>query len=720
MNSRAPDHEHHDVAPLPPHPWRKPLLLLGGGALLTLGLLLQLGAPDDTAPSEEVPIDDDMLHVETRSLRFEVLDSGREAGRGEASTRHAGEEGKLGRPNSDQASGLYALRGPVDAQSGLVPAYEADPRAAGIVGVMDHDSGHFLASPHSTMPVGGGLGLSGTGRGGGGFDLAQHRTSATGEQYRAARENAFVDTRVDAKSTFSIDVDTASYANVRRFLLRENRLPPPEAVRVEELVNYFDYDYAYPDGDAPFAVTTEVGPCPWAPEHRLVHIGVQGHGVEAARRPRNLVFLIDTSGSMQLPDKLPLIQRGLGFLTEHLDARDRISIVAYAGEAGVVLPPTSGADKVAIHEALSRLESGGGTNGSAGILLAYALAQEAFVEDGINRVVLATDGDFNLGVTSHDDLIELIRTWRKSNIFLSVLGVGTDNLHDHTMEQLADQGNGNYAYIDGVLEARKVLVEEAGATLVTIAKDVKIQVEFDPRQVVRHRLVGYENRMLAHRDFDDDTKDAGEIGSGHTVTALYEIETVGTVRPNTPIMTLSMRYKAPHGDASRKVVAPVVEAGATLERTSTDYRFAAAVAAFGQKLRGSATQAETTYAGIFAQARDSIGADPHGYRHQFLEMVHKAAELSGEHIDEPLPRGEQDSSPPHRTQRIAQLDEARSTTVFPRTPVDEEPWGLDLELHHTWSELVLPTLRLLPPLLALPLFVMAFRNPRRRRRDTDA
>ncbi len=447
-----------------------------------------------------------------------------------------------------------------------------------------------------------------------------------GESYATIVENVFQRTLEDATSTFSIDVDTAAYSNVRRFL-RDGSLPPADAVRIEELVNYFDYDYPQPDGEVPFSVHGEVGPCPWAPGHQLVHIGLQGKQIAAAEVPaRNLVFLLDVSGSMNDPDKLPLLQRGLGMLVDTLRPQDRVAIVVYAGASGVVLEPT--ADKAEIMAALQRLESGGSTNGGAGIELAYRLAEKSFVAGGINRVVLATDGDFNVGITEQSALVELIEAKRASGVFLSVLGFGSGNLKDSTMEMLADKGNGNYAYIDSLDEARKVLVQEAGSTLVTIAKDVKIQVEFDPARVESYRLVGYENRVLADRDFADDRKDAGEIGAGHGVTALYEVVPTDRAKADSVLATVKLRYKQPQADDSRELSTRIAAADVALPQTSDDFRFAAAVAEFGLLLRDSRHKGDASWAQILELARGALGRDAQGHRAEFVGLVESAQALA--------------------------------------------------------------------------------------------
>jgi len=464
------------------------------------------------------------------------------------------------------------------------------------------------------------------------------------EAYEHVQENGLRRVANDPLSTFSVDVDTASYANVRRFLTAGTP-PPAGAVRVEELINYFRFDYPQPVAGQPFSVTTELAECPWNPKHRLALIGFQGREVDdKALTPRNLVFLIDVSGSMQSPDKLPLVRNSMRMLVDVLTPRDRVAIVVYAGGSGLVLPSTAGDRKDVIHHALARLEAGGSTNGAAGIRLAYQVARQHFVRDGVNRVVLATDGDFNVGVTSQDELVRLIEEERESGIFLSVLGVGTGNLKDSAMEKLADKGNGNYAYLDSLHEARKVLVREAGATLTTIAKDVKIQVEFNPAAVAAYRLIGYENRVLRHEDFNDDKKDAAEIGAGHSVTALYEIVPAGvevdapSVDPlryqrapertragdSSELATVKVRYKTPTGDTSR-LMTDVVRS--TPRPMSRNLGFASAVAEFGMLLRGSEHRGIASYGAVLIRARTFRGADAEGYRAEFIRLVDLAAGL---------------------------------------------------------------------------------------------
>jgi len=466
------------------------------------------------------------------------------------------------------------------------------------------------------------------------------------EAYDRIDENPFLAVRQNPLSTFSIDVDTASYANVRRFLNLRS-LPPKDAVRIEELVNYFPYRYAPPEDDAPFAVHAETAACPWAPSHRLLRIALKGREIDFQNRPAsNLVFLLDVSGSMNEPNKLPLLQSALKLLVERLGENDRVAIVVYAGASGLVLPSTSGERQETILAALDALEAGGSTNGGAGIELAYQVARENFIKGGVNRVVLATDGDFNVGVSDQGSLSRLIEREAESGVFLSVFGFGSGNLKDSTMEQLADRGNGNYAYIDSIHEARKALVEQAGGTLVTIAKDVKLQVEFNPEQVGSYRLIGYENRLLKTEDFNDDRKDAGDIGAGHTVTAFYELAPVGEepaasvdelkyqragettdAASSGELATLKLRYKEPDGEQSRAMSITVVDSGRSFSDASEDFRFAAAVAAFGLVLRDSPHKGSADFAEIEPWADAALGADENGYRAEFIRLVKQAQEL---------------------------------------------------------------------------------------------
>jgi Ca-activated chloride channel family protein len=464
------------------------------------------------------------------------------------------------------------------------------------------------------------------------------------ETYDSVQENGIRRVATDPLSTFSIDVDTASYANVRRFLT-DGRLPPAGAVRIEELINYFHFDYPNPAKNEPFSITTELSECPWNPSHRLALIGSQGRALDDREpTPRNLVFLLDVSGSMTPADKLPLIRNAMRMLVDVLNPADRVAIVVYAGASGLVLPSTSGNQKDVIHRAIARLEAGGSTNGAAGIRLAYQVARQNFIRNGVNRVILATDGDFNVGVTSQDELVRLIEEERASGVFLSVLGVGTGNLKDSTMEKLADKGNGNYAYLDSLHEARRVLVREAGATLETIAKDVKIQVEFNPKAVNAYRLIGYENRILRAEDFNNDKKDAGEIGAGHSVTALYEIIPVG-VEVDTPgvdplkyqqaprptraadsaeLATVKVRHKQPDGDTSSLITMVLRDQPKPM---TANIGFGSAVAEFGMLLRNSDYRAASSFPALIARAQKYRGTDPEGYRAEFIRLADLASGL---------------------------------------------------------------------------------------------
>lgn len=466
-------------------------------------------------------------------------------------------------------------------------------------------------------------------------------------------ENPFLDAKSNPLSTFSIDVDTASYSNVRRFI-NEGSLPPKDAVRVEEMINYFTYDYAQPSDGKPFAVHVDAVSCPWETSHRLVRIGLKGKEIATDKRgPSNLVFLLDVSGSMTPPERLPLVKQAMRLLVEKLTENDRVAIVVYAGASGLALPSSLGNEKEKILSALESLEPGGSTNGAEGIQLAYKIAADNFIKGGVNRVILATDGDFNVGVTNQGDLIRLIEEKAKSGVFLSVLGVGTDNLKDSTMQKLADKGNGNYAYLDSLDEARKVLVQQMNGTLVTIAKDVKIQVEFNPARVASYRLIGYEKRMLRKEDFNNDKVDAGEIGAGHTVTALYEVVPVGAStnpaasvpavdqlkyssneRPTSAqstssneMLTVKLRYKKPDGDKSELVERAVTDTDGKFENAPVDLKFAAAVAEFGMILRDSEYRGNGTFAAVLEWAQEGKGSDANGYRAGFIELVRKAQTL---------------------------------------------------------------------------------------------
>ncbi len=464
-------------------------------------------------------------------------------------------------------------------------------------------------------------------------------------------ENPFLDAKSNQLSTFSIDVDTASYSNVRRFI-NEGSLPPKDAVRVEEMINYFTYDYAQPNDGRPFAVHLDVAGCPWETSHRLVRIGLKGKEIATDKRgPSNLVFLLDVSGSMTPPERLPLVKQAMRLLVEKLTENDRVAIVVYAGGSGLALPSTTGDHKEQILEALENLQAGGSTNGAEGIQLAYKIAADNFIKGGVNRVILATDGDFNVGVTNQGDLIRLIEEKAKSGVFLSMLGVGTDNLKDSTMQKLADKGNGNYAYLDSLDEARKVLVQQMNGTLVTIANDVKIQVEFNPARVASYRLIGYEKRMLRKEDFNNDKVDAGEIGAGHTVTALYEVVPVGVAsNPSVPpvdplkysadesspsmraassneMLTVKLRYKKPDENKSELIERAVTDTSETFETAPADLKFAAAVAEFGMILRDSEYKGSGTLDAVLEWAQQAKAKDSNGYRAGFIELVRKAQTL---------------------------------------------------------------------------------------------
>ena len=473
---------------------------------------------------------------------------------------------------------------------------------------------------------------------------AQHMPDR--EQYSAIVENPVKQVSEAPVSTFSIDVDTGAYANVRR-MLNAGRLPPTDAVRVEEMVNYFPYAYALPKGNARFAVHTEMAPAPWNANRHLLHIGIKGQDIaKTSLPPSNLVFLVDVSGSMDSPERLPLLKSSLKLLVNQLRPQDRVALVTYASGTQVVLEPTSGAQKGKIIAALDNLRAGGSTSGAAGIALAYSMAEQGYIKGGINRILLATDGDFNVGVTNFEALKNMAEEKRKGGVSLSTLGFGVGNYNEKLMEQLADAGNGNYSYIDTLNVGQKVLVDEMTSTLATIAKDVKIQIEFNPHVVSEYRLVGYENRMLKREDFNNDKVDAGEVGAGHTVTAIYELTLKGNAASVDPLRYgkeqvsatgasgelafLRLRYKEPEDDVSKLVTWPVhrQDIKTSLAQTSTEFRFAAAVAAFGQQLRGGKHTGEMGYADIAKLAAESRGADAFGYRGEFLRLVNLAQSLS--------------------------------------------------------------------------------------------
>ena len=483
---------------------------------------------------------------------------------------------------------------------------------------------------------------------------------AGGDKFAQTEENPFFNVQDSPLSTFSLDVDTASYSKTRSYLLQQHSLPPPAAVRLEELINYFDYAYPQPTGEQPFAVDVAVAACPWCPQHQLVRFGVQGKRLEGGRPTSNLVFLIDVSGSMNAANKLPLVRRSLELLTQQLGENDSVSIVVYAGAAGVVLPPTRCDNRRTILDKLDSLHAGGATNGGQGIQLAYDIAARNFVKGGVNRVILCTDGDFNVGVTGTGDLVQLASQKAKEGVFLTVLGFGFGDHNDEMLEQIADKANGNYAFIDTEAEARKVLVEQIFATLVTIAKDVKIQVEFNPAKVAAYRLIGYENRKLENRDFNDDKKDAGEVGAGHAVTVMYELTPIGAADPAEArrevdplkyqkpaeiaqkkeadanlsniayadeLLTLKLRYQPPAGGKSELLTIPIKDSAQRFSNASPDFQFAAAVASFGMLLRHSQYRGDTSYAAVLEVAAAAKGADKYGYRAEFLQLVQEAKRL---------------------------------------------------------------------------------------------
>ncbi|HEY6161808.1 MAG TPA: VWA domain-containing protein [Bacteroidia bacterium] len=463
------------------------------------------------------------------------------------------------------------------------------------------------------------------------------------EEYSHIKENEFKNVMQEPLSTFSIDVDKASYGNVRRYLL-DNQLPPKDAVRIEEMVNYFSYNYPQPTGDTPFSFTTELSDCPWNKKHKLVHIGIQGKKLDYEHlKASNLVFLIDVSGSMDDPNKLPLLQKSMKMLVENLSLKDRVAIVTYAGEAGLVLPSTPASEKATIYKALDNLHAGGSTAGGEGIELAYKVAKENLIKGGNNRVILATDGDFNVGISSTGDLVTRIEEKRKDDIYLTICGFGMGNYKDSRMEDISDAGNGNYFYIDNIQEAQKVFVTEMRANMFTIAKDVKIQVEFNPAMVGEYRLIGYEDRVMSSKDFEDDKKDAGELGAGHTVTALYEIIPAGSDEvKNIPLkyqetkvkdggrewLTLKFRYKPIHSDQSILLEKPVEGNGTFFGEASENLRFASAVAAFGMLLRDSKYKGDLNYNEVLMIAKNASAFDKEGYRSEFIKLVETASLLS--------------------------------------------------------------------------------------------
>jgi Ca-activated chloride channel family protein len=557
---------------------------------------------------------------------------------------------------------MYVAQQPVEPQATTAPSTTDEFRESKPEPALDTAAGKYGAlalNPSAPAPP-----------------LTRHNMPSSGEQvegelrsryrqdfntaaYDKVEENPFLPAATNPLSTFSIDVDTASYSNVRRFI-NNGSLPPKDAVRVEEMINYFTYDYREPEGDQPFSIDLDATECPWDKSHRLLRIGLKGREVANEKRPAsNLVFLLDVSGSMLPAERLPLVKQAMRLLVDKLSEKDRVAIVVYAGGSGLVLGSTSGNEKEKILRALDELKAGGSTNGADGIELAYQVAADNFIKGGVNRVILATDGDFNIGVTNQGDLIRLIEEKAKSGVFLSVLGVGTDNLKDSTMQKLADKGNGNYAYLDSVEEARKVLVQQINGTLMTIAKDVKIQVEFNPARVASYRLIGYEKRLLRKEDFNNDKIDAGEIGAGHTVTALYEVVPVGSGAPDpassvppvdplkyqspnpasvastyldpknqsSEMVTVKLRHKKPDGDTSELTERSFTDNGSKFENAAPDLKFAAAVAEFGMILRDSQYKGKGTLGAVIEWAQEGRGPDTAGYRAGFIEMARKAQTL---------------------------------------------------------------------------------------------
>ncbi len=535
--------------------------------------------------------------------------------------------------NATAVADLTIASSPIALQEVVVTGLYGSRAANGVVRVRGATALGYLGSEADALPAQR-------------FDSAEawryQRQPGNREQYDEIVENSFIAVAADPLSTFSIDVDRASYSNMRRFIMQDGQLPPRDAVRIEELVNYFPYDYAEPEGDDPLAIHTEVVPAPWKPQHQLVRIGLQARRVKVENLPAsNFVFLLDVSGSMMPANKLPLVKSAMRLLVNQLRAKDRVAMVVYAGSAGLVLPSTPGDQKDKILDAIERLEAGGSTAGGEGIRRAYDEAVANFIRGGNNRVILATDGDFNVGPSSDAEMVQLIEEKRRTGVFLTVLGVGEGNLQAAKMEKLADKGNGNYAYLDNIAEAQKVLVHELGGTLYTVAKDVKIQVEWNPARVRAYRLIGYENRMLRNEDFADDKKDAGEVGSGHSVTALYEVVPVGvntdvTIRmPDSlryqhrnaqstsaagpELLFVKVRYKQPDGDQSRLISQPVLaQAG---QAPSVDFQFQAAVAEFGLLLRNSDFRGKADLGHVIAAAREARGNDADGYRAEFVRLA---------------------------------------------------------------------------------------------------
>ena len=555
-----------------------------------------------------------------------------------------GEEGRVVNKELEKKV-VEKLEAKVSTTSGSVRKTKV-AQSSGIMGALS-TKGFGSGGGGNRLSIGGlstrGRGLSGANYGMAAVDNLQVRYANNTEQYESPDENSWKSSKSDPLSTFSIDVDTASYSNFRRFITN-HQLPPEDAVRIEEMVNYFSYNYKEPHNGDPVRINTELAKCPWSKTNNILKIGIKGKSINLKKAPAgNLVFLIDVSGSMMSYNKLPLLKKSFKMLVNNLRDNDSISIAVYAGAAGTVLEPTKGSDRKKILNAIDQLNAGGSTAGAQGIKLAYKLAEDSFIKGGNNRVILATDGDFNVGISSDSQLVKLIEKERKKGIFLTVLGFGMGNYKDAKMEKLADKGNGNYAYIDNLLEAKKVLVNQMSGTLFTIAKDVKIQVEFNPAAVAGYRLIGYENRMLKKEDFNNDKKDAGEVGAGHTVTALYEVIPAGSeARPivddlkyqknEVPenlspdeMATVKVRYKKPESSKS-KLIKKVVKKGSlkSFESADRDTRFAVTVAAAGMMLKHSEEIRNMKWNDIINHAKASKGADKSGYRAEFINLIEKA------------------------------------------------------------------------------------------------
>jgi Ca-activated chloride channel family protein len=484
-----------------------------------------------------------------------------------------------------------------------------------------------------------------------GVNFNQNNNASYDEEYSNYKENRFMTSKEQPLSTFSLDIDAASYSNMRR-IINQGSIPPKDAVRIEELINYFSYHYPNPTGTDPVSISNEITSCPWDNSHKLIKIGVKACEIPSETLPAsNFVFLLDVSGSMSCPNKLPLVKSSIKLLTNNLRKKDRVAIVVYAGAAGVVLESTEGTDKQKILDAVEHLQAGGSTAGGEGIELAYQIAQKNFISEGNNRIILCTDGDFNVGVSSNEGLESLIESKRKTGIFLTALGYGMGNYKDSKLQILAQKGNGNHAYIDNIQEANKVLVNEFGSTMYTVAKDVKLQVEFNPQFINAYRLVGYESRLLNKEDFNDDTKDAGELGAGHTVTALYELIPVGvenkyggvdplkyqkkenstTYKSTDPsseeLLTIKLRYKTPKSNTSEKIEVPIM-ANVMTNQPSPDFRFAMGVAMFGQLLKNSDFKGSASYDKVLEELNQGLGEDSHGYRREFTRLVESVKQLS--------------------------------------------------------------------------------------------